>query len=120
MIAAFVFFNKYTIASVKVLMFLNLFVFSFDLGDSATHGSETVLGHNIVFLFLLLAGPAVPGGEVGWGRGGGLGEQLHRAPEIRQSDYNALINVISAPRNKRNYISTGPLLKKFLGTALIS
>ena len=31
---------------------------------------------------------------------------------IRQSDYNALIRVISAPpRNKRNYISTAPQLK---------
>ena len=36
------------------------------------------------------------------------------APEIRQSDYNAFISVISdPPRNKRKYISTAPLLKKF-------
>ena len=63
---------------------------------------------------------AVPSGE-GWGRS--------RSPppspkEIRQSDYNALICVISAPlpppppRNTINYISGVPLLKKILGTAL--
>ena len=50
----------------------------------------------------------------GGGGGGGWGDSC--PPEIRQSDIQALISVISVPpppiRNKRNFISTAPLLKK--------
>ena len=83
MIAAFVFFNKYTIASVKVLMFLNLFIFFLwfgGLGYSWIRNSAW----SQYCLSLSFISRAVPSGEAGWGgEGGGLGSSC---PGPQRSD----------------------------------